>query len=148
VFWQAIEDLSGQRGGGSNWGLIKMDLSAGAPADHPWHVTTKYWAMANFSRYIRPGYRLVRVDDPDTVAAIAPNGGEIVFVHVNPGLAPRQLDLRGLKSDGAWSVETVVTDQNRRAEAVCHVPGRPVGPRVPLRITAPPRSVVTVRLRA
>ncbi|MGR4864651.1 glycoside hydrolase [Caulobacter sp. LARHSG274] len=147
VFWQAIEDLSGRQGGGSNWGLIKMDLSPDAPADHPWHVTTKYWAMANFSRYIRPGYRLLTVDDPDTVAAVAPGGGEIVFVHVNPGLAPRALELHGLKS-GAWSAETVVTDQNRRAEALCRTPGQTGGSGAPLRIMAPPRSVVTVRLRA
>jgi hypothetical protein len=144
VFWQAIEDLSGQGGGGSNWGLIKMDLSPSAPADHPWHVTTKYWAMANFSRYIRPGYRLVRVDDPDTVAAVAPGGGEIVFVHVNPGLATRELDLRGLGGGRSWSVETIVTDQQRRAEPMRRGPERAVGP---LRVAAPPRSVLTIRLR-
>jgi hypothetical protein len=130
VFWQAVENLS-TRGGsaGSNWGLVKADLSGSDPS-HAIHLTRKYWAMAQFSRYIRPGYRLVPVDDMDTVGALSPDGGTLVLVHVNGGLSPRRLDipLRG------WSAEMTVTDATRRAQ-------RMEG------MVAPPRSVVTLVLR-
>jgi hypothetical protein len=41
--------------------------------------------MAQFSRYIRPGYRLVPLDDLDTVGALSPDGATLVMVHVNGG---------------------------------------------------------------
>jgi O-glycosyl hydrolase len=130
VFWQAVEDLS-TRGGaaGSNWGLVKADLRGSDPS-HAIHVTRKYWAMAQFSRYIRPGYRLVPVDDIDTVGALSPDGRALVLVHVNGGLSPRRLDVP-LKG---WSAELTVTDATRRAERIEGM-------------VAPPRSVVTVVLR-
>lgn len=135
VFWQAVETIS-PKPPGSNWGLIKMDLTAKPEGPHRIAVTTKYWAMANFSRYIRPGMQLVRVDDEDTVGAITNGGKELVLVHVNGGLSPRHLNVA---LPGQWRVETIVTDSQRKAERVeqqCKV----------MVATAPPRSVTTVRL--
>ncbi|KAF0096005.1 MAG: hypothetical protein FD144_5902, partial [Rhodospirillaceae bacterium] len=37
------------------------------------HITAKYYAMASFSRHLRPGYRLVRNNDEDTITALSPN---------------------------------------------------------------------------
>jgi hypothetical protein len=92
-------------------------------------VTKKYWVMAQFSRHIKPGYRLVPVDDLDTAAALSPDGRELVLIHVNGGLSPRrlQVDLPG------WQRRMVISDQTRRVE-----------PTVDL--VAPPRSVATVIL--
>jgi O-glycosyl hydrolase len=130
VFWQAVEDLSARNGSqGSNWGLIKADLSAPAQQPHPLYVTKKYWVMAQFSRYIQPGYRLVPVDDLDTVAALSPNGQELVLVHVNGGLSPRQLQV----ALPGWHRRMVVSDQARHVEPTPD-------------IVAPPRSVATVIL--
>ena len=131
VFWQAVEDLSARDGvKGSNWGLIKADLRAAASGPHPLHITAKYWVMAQFSRYVRPGYRLVAVDDLDTVGALSPNGRTVVLVHVNGGLNPRRLTipLRG------WSTRAIVTDATRHAQPISGT-------------TAPPRSVLTLVLR-
>lgn len=134
VFWQAVETLSGRNGkSGSNWGLIKMDLTAPAAAPHPIHITRKYWAMANFSRYIRPGYRLVPIDDIDSIAALSPDGATLVVVHVNPGPIRRDLSLA---TTGYRLSETVVTDATHNAA--------PVAGRV---MVAPPRSVTTFVLR-
>jgi len=131
VFWQAVEDLSARDGSkGSNWGLIKADLRAPPDVPHPLHVTSKYWVMAQFSRFIRPGFRLVAVDDMDTIGALSPDGRTLVLVHVNGGLNPRRL-LIPLKG---WSVEAIVTDAARHAQ--------PMTSRI-----APPRSVVTLVLR-
>jgi len=131
LFWQAVEDLSARDGSkGSNWGLIKADLRTPAEAPHPLHITPKYWVMAQFSRFIRPGYRLMPVDDPDTAGALSPDGRTMVLVHVNGGLIPRRLvpALRG------WSASAWLTDATHHAEPA------PAG-------MAPPRSVVTLVLR-
>jgi len=131
VFWQAVEDLSARDGSkGSNWGLIKADLRAPPDAPHPLHITSKYWVMAQFSRYIRPGYRLIAVDDMDTVGALSPDGATLVLIHVNGGLNPRRLSI----ALPGWSAETILTDATHHAQ---RVPGT----------TAPPRSVVTLVLR-
>jgi len=131
IFWQAVEDLSARDGGsGSNWGLIKADLRAAAEAPHPLHITTKYWAMAQFSRFIRPGYRLIPVDDMDTVGALAPGGRTMVLVHVNGGLLARRLSiaLRGWRTDAV-----IVTDASRHAERLTTT-------------IAPPSSIITLIL--
>jgi len=131
IFWQAVEDLSARdRAKGSNWGLIKADLRAPADGPHPIRITPKYWVMAQFSRFIRPGYRLVPVDDADTAGALSPDGRTLVLVHVNGGLTPRRLvtNLRG------WSASACLTDAKHQLEPV------------PASV-APQRSVITLILR-
>ena len=130
VFWQAVETLSAHDGKpGSNWGLIKADLRGSPEGPHAIHVTPKYWAMAQFSRFIRPGWRLVPVDDLDTVGALSPDGKDLVLVHVNGGLSSRRL----LAPKG-WSGRMVVTDAQRH---VAPIPG----------LTVPPRAIATLILR-
>ncbi|MBN6112270.1 glycoside hydrolase [Xanthomonas bonasiae] len=145
VFWQAIEtSAAGKPGSGRHWGLIRMDLSAAAAAEHPFQVTRKYWAMANFSRYLRPGMRLLPVDDPDTVAALSADGRELVFVHVNAGLSARRLAIAPQAlGAGAWSQQVIVTSASQRAETGCRRAAAP-GAQAAL---APPQSVVSVVLR-
>lgn len=114
VFWQAVETYSAIDGkAGTNWGLVKADLRSEPHADHDIAVTKKYWAMAQFSRYIRPGYRLVASGDIDTVAAISPDSEILVLVHVNAGPISRQLVL----PDG-WNSVAIATMANRNAECV------------------------------
>jgi O-glycosyl hydrolase len=130
VFWQAVEDLSTRDGAkGSNWGLVKADLRAAPAAAHAIRVTRKYWAMAQFSRYVRPGDRLVPVDDLDTAGALSPDGRRMVLVHVNAGLNPRRLTL-----PPGWGARMIVTDAAHQAACVAGT-------------VAPPRSVVTLILR-
>jgi hypothetical protein len=138
VLWQAVENQSEPPEKGSNWGLIKMDFAnATAPAIN---VTAKYWAMANYSRFIRPGDRFVPLDDTDTVIALKPDGRSFVVVHTNPGLYARRLTL-GLP-DGApasdYTVSAVVTDEGRKAETV--YTRRPLDREG---VVAPPMSITT-----
>ena len=127
IFWQAVETTA-PSGAGSNWGLIKTDLRSPAADHHQIYLTRKYWAMAQYSRYIKPGYRLVSVDDLDTAGAISPDGRTMVLVHVNGGLNPRALVLpRG------WHTQMVVTDSSHVADCI---PGTIV----------PPRAIATVLL--
>ncbi|MBB4153365.1 O-glycosyl hydrolase [Sphingomonas jinjuensis] len=130
VFWQAVEDWSAKDGKpGSNWGLVKADLAAAPSAPHRIVITRKYWAMAQFSRYVRPGYRLVPVDDLDTVGALAPDGRTLVMVHVNPGLVARRLVL-----PKGWSTRMILTDASHNAAPVTGT-------------VVPPRSIATLVLR-
>ncbi|MCJ2181274.1 hypothetical protein MTR62_00905 [Novosphingobium sp. 1949] len=129
VFWQAVETVSARGGAkGSNWGLIKADLSAGDDAAHVLHLTRKYWVMAQVSRYIAPGYALVRVDDPDTVGALSPDQQRLVLVHVNAGPA-----LRRIVVPSGWHAQRVLTDATHGAACVAG-------------LEAAPRSVVTLIL--
>ncbi len=135
VFWQAVENLSA-RGDkpGSNWGVVKMDLTATAPGPEAIRITRKYWAMANFSRYVRPGYRLLPVDDPDSVAALSPDATTLVVVHVNGGLLSRRVTLAPA-ARGYRLTQRIVTDARRNAVDDSAVP------------IADPRSVTTFILR-
>ena len=129
VFWQAVETLSGRNGRpSSNWGLVKADLRAPAAGLHPVHVTRKYWAMAQFSRFIEPGFRLVPVDDVDTVGAVSADGETLVLVHVNGGVVSRRLEL-----PDNWNGSMVVTNSSNTLDPVDgHI--------------VPPRSIATLVL--
>ncbi|MFC7622539.1 glycoside hydrolase [Microlunatus sp. GCM10028923] len=116
VFWQAIEDHRNMIIENQNWGLIQVDFAAADPAREPIRRNLKYWVMAQFSRFIRPGAQLIttRTDSGgmDTVAALGPEPDRLVVVHVNGHADPAllRLDLSGfprLPSGGAaircWS---------------------------------------------
>ena len=130
VFWQAVENLSARDGSkGSNWGLIKADYGSPPEGPHTIHVTRRYWVMAQFSRFIRPGYRLVPIDDLDTVGALSPDGKTLVLVHVNGGLSSRRL-----APPAGWSGQMIVTDAQHRAEPIAG-------------LVVPPRAVATLILK-
>lgn len=144
VLWQAVEDLSARdKEKGSNWGLIKMDMRAAPGAAPRVNVTSKYWAMASFSRYILPGDRLVRTDDQDSVAAISAAGDRVVMVHVNHAPMARALTLKlpGVATRG-WTMRVVTTDATRHAQE--SAPVRLAGDEVAT--TAAPFAITTVVL--
>lgn len=145
VFWQAVEDLSARDGQkGSNWGLVKMDLRAPRGAAPAITVTSKYRAMAAFSRYILPGDRLVRTDDGDSVATIGDDAKRIVLVHVNNGPVPRAISLRmtGAPANG-WTMRQVTTTAIRHVETAS-----PATPRASIDAVAAPFAITTLVLSA
>jgi len=139
VIWQGSEPSAVGTDKGSNWGLVRTDMSTAQPADKSLHVTAKYWAMASFSRTIRPGFRLVRNDDPDTITAIGPDGRTAVVVHVNHGPFDRRLAIGGLPG-GRWSVASVTNDARPVSTAACGTESN-----VPVSIAAK-RSITAIRL--
>ncbi|MFT4076915.1 MAG: glycoside hydrolase [Asticcacaulis sp.] len=135
VLWQAVERETMEAGKGSNWGLIKLDFAN--TADPAINVTVKYAAMANFSRYIRPGARFLPVDDTDTVVAVRPDGNSFVVVHVNPGLYERRLDIHFPAAKTGYRVTRIVTDKDHRGEVTA------TGALDAEGLSAPPLSVTT-----
>jgi galactan endo-1,6-beta-galactosidase len=75
VYWQAL-DYGG-------WGLIQADGSDGWLGP----VNPKYYVLAQFSRHIRPGMRLIDGGEANTVAAYDPVARTLVIVTTNYGNA-------------------------------------------------------------
>lgn len=121
VMWQAVDDYVNMTPGheDSNWGLIQTDLASTHPATEPLRLNKKYWAMANYSRFIRPGARVVGSDDPDALAALRPGGTGAVVVYTNPTGADRTVtfDLGGFQNvDTAVPVERYTTDAGKNVQ--------------------------------
>lgn len=75
VYWQAVEHE-----GNNNWGFIHADLTG--KSERYW-LTKQYYAMAHYSKFIRPGYRVLAVDDGSAVAAYDHASATLVIVHDN-----------------------------------------------------------------
>jgi O-glycosyl hydrolase len=80
IFWQAIEDEGSQAGQSKNWGLIHADMAGGSQT---WSIVKKYYVMANYSRFIRPGHQIIASGDGRAVAAYSPSAGQLVVVLYN-----------------------------------------------------------------
>jgi galactan endo-1,6-beta-galactosidase len=73
VYWQAFD--------GGGWGLIQADENAGTLGA----VNPKYYVLAQFSRHIRPGMRIIDGGEGNTVAAYDPAAHRLVIVTTNYG---------------------------------------------------------------
>lgn len=140
VLWQAVENEAPDPSTGSNWGLIRMDFSNRVSPDI--HLTQKYWAMGNFTKYVRPGDRFIPVDDDDTVIAITPGTPGFTAVHVNPGLLSRRLhiSLPSQSPKSGYRASYTISDSRRHLESTC-----PAIPNNDGTLTVPPMSVTTIR---
>ncbi|MBO1337217.1 RICIN domain-containing protein [Streptomyces sp. VRA16 Mangrove soil] len=91
VFWQPVEDWDNMKPGGEsakggNWGEVQVSFSATADdtlETCPVYTNTKFDTARNFTHYIRPGDRLVKVDDTNSAAAVTRGGTGATVVHVN-----------------------------------------------------------------
>ncbi len=144
VLWQAVEDYENMTPAheDSNWGLIQTDFTPADAAKEPLRKNKKYWAMAQYSRFIRPGSRVIGTDDDHTLAAVRPGGQGAVVVHTNPMDSARTiaLDLTGFRDVSAAPVQRYTTDATRNVhrEADVAVTGRR------LTVTLAPHSVTTL----
>lgn len=144
VMWQAVEDYENMTPAHENlnWGLIQADFTPADAAREPLRKNKKYWAMAQYSRFIRPGSRVITTDDDDTLAAVRPGGQGAVVVHTNPTGAPRTvtLDLSGFRNVSPEPVTRHVTDATRNVHREADL--TPAGKR--LTVTLGPNSVTTL----
>lgn len=91
VFWQPVEDYDNMKPGGEsakggNWGSIQLpfDCTAGDTlATCPIYTNTKFDTARNFTHFIQPGDRLIKVDDTSSAAAVTKDGKGASLVHVN-----------------------------------------------------------------
>ncbi|MEH1128539.1 glycoside hydrolase [Micromonospora sp. CPCC 206061] len=145
VFWQPVEDTIPQAAGGGNWGSIHIPFNCAADATLetcPIQPNTKFHTIRNFTHYIRPGDRVVKVDNASTIAAIKPSGSAATVVHVNNDAASRSvtLDLSLFRHVGPHATVTPVITSADGA-LVRGAPVRVAGGAATL--TVPGKSVTT-----
>jgi O-glycosyl hydrolase len=83
VLWQAVENEQYCVWWKYNHGPLHGDFMHDTEA---MQVTRKYHAMAQFTRFVRPGYRMIGVLAEDTVAFLDPRGSRLVLVYSSPVL--------------------------------------------------------------
>jgi O-glycosyl hydrolase len=65
-----------------------------APADSTGTLSLpkRFWALANYSRFVRPGWKLIEINGsgPESSAFVSPQGDRFVVVTINETAQPRQ----------------------------------------------------------
>jgi O-glycosyl hydrolase len=137
---------------GWNDGLVYYDARHAENGNHRLYLTKRYWALANFSRYVKPGDVRHPVRDlPDGVRALAfrsARGWTVVLIaNTPPGGAP--VDVRVQLPVEAGShlalAETVETSAERDLEPVT---GARLDAAGRLSMSLPPQSVTTAVISA
>ncbi|MFF1712735.1 RICIN domain-containing protein [Streptomyces sp. NPDC058268] len=116
VFWQPVEDYDNMKPGGEsakggNWGSIQLPFSCTSKdtlETCPIRTNTKFDTARNFTHFIRPGDRLVKVDDTSSAAAVSRAGDGATVVHVNSAAAARTVTV-DLSKFGHVSGKATVT---------------------------------------
>ncbi|GEM44508.1 RICIN domain-containing protein [Deinococcus cellulosilyticus] len=98
VYWQAVENSDGSTSTNHTWGLLKANFLSGQGFSY----TKGYYAMGQFSRFIRPGAQILPVSNVGSVAALNSNG-QLVIVSINDTTAAKSLtlNLSGFSSVGS-----------------------------------------------
>jgi len=121
LLWQAVEDYNNMTPGGEsekgmNWGVVQIPFNCGANdtlATCPARVNTKFHTLRNFTHYVKPGDRLVKVNTTTDVAAVR-NTELKSLVHLNKSTQAQSvtLDLSGFGSVRPnATVRPIVTDE-------------------------------------
>jgi len=103
------------------------------------------WVLGNYSRFIRPGYKRVKLEDDGDLNALlgsawlSPDGNELVTVLVNMKRQSRKVNL-ALSSGAISSIKTYVTDKDHNLELDATMQN-------PSEMEIPERSVVTVVMK-
>jgi len=116
ILWQAIESEQNMQSDkeNMNWGLIHADFDS-----EQWSYTKKYYAMAQFSKFIPQGSRFMENSDSDgrTLTAYNDETKETVIVYRNPDQGSQQLafDLSKFTKPGS-EVSTYVTTAEKNLQ--------------------------------
>lgn len=133
IHWQAIEDKVGQIASKTNWGIMHgvyytqdeafaqgIDLAAMGLAYQDVTVSKSYYITGQFSKYIHQGYKIIESDDDRSLAAISPDGKEVVVVKQNNS-ANKLLETVNIEGFTIDSIKKIVTDQdNNWAESTLY----------------------------
>ncbi|WP_458117325.1 Ig-like domain-containing protein [Arthrobacter sp. D2-10] len=121
VLWQPVEDYNnmkpgGESAAGANWGSIQLpfDCTSEDTLDScPIYTNTKYNTIRNYTHYIEPGDRLVKVNDNSSTAAVSDDGATVVHINDTTEARTVNLDLTGFgKISPNATVTPVLSDVN------------------------------------
>jgi O-glycosyl hydrolase len=79
VFWQAVESEQAQTSLNKNWGLLHADFTGG----NKYYITKKYYAVKQFSNFIRPFSKMIDINNNDAVAFLSPKQEKLIIVQRN-----------------------------------------------------------------
>lgn len=80
VFWQALEDEEAALSGDHSFGLIHTPFNQD---NDNFILTKKYYTMAQYSKFIRPGYKIIYNGVSKTLAAYGEDDKKLVLVAYN-----------------------------------------------------------------
>jgi len=86
------------------------DFTRTNTTDETLYVTKQLWALGNFSRFIRPGFKRVKLDGADEImglkgsAYVSEDNARLVVVFVNHGDANEKVNLTGVDDYGRFKV--------------------------------------------
>ena len=122
VLWQVIEELSSQLNNPDyGYGPVKVsyysvdDVTELANYGYTlgsYHVSKQYYMLGQYSKYIRPGYRILPTSDKNGVAAISKDGKKVVLVHTNDNVTGDDLSFT-LNGHYIKNAQVIVTDENQ-----------------------------------
>lgn len=130
IYWQVADNAGA-------WGLVFNRLDG---RDTTYRKTRKFYVLAQFSRFLRPGCRIVAANDGDSLAAYDPDRKRLIVVSVNDRAEPRQVrfEFAGV----ATPAKTAQVHRTSREEDCAPQPDAPVH-NGQLSATLPARSVTT-----
>jgi len=94
VYWQVID-------GGSGWGCIDIDLNR---KSQNYKINRKYYAFAQFSKFIRPGAKFISIGNPNSIAVL--KGNQMVIITVSDSAQTVTYDLSKFAKLGAEAAAT------------------------------------------
>lgn len=103
VIWQAIESEKNMQADkeNMNWGLLHADFDT-----QEWFYSKKYYAMAQFSKFIPQGSRFIGDNDDNTLAAYDDANGKIIVVYKNNDSSSKAISLDMSKFDAVNGTAT------------------------------------------
>jgi O-glycosyl hydrolase len=145
VFWQAVENWPNMmpQAENLNWGLILANFEgegAGGLAAEAYRTTKKYYTMAQFTKFIRPGFRMIGIDQDDSVALIDWEAGRLVIVSTNRSISDNEMtyDLSGFDTTGV----TAAMYRTSSEEQMTRLGDLPIANGA-MNVTLPGRSITT-----
>ena len=147
ILWQGIDNHISSEGYMGNQDSGMPDLSRGywglTVVDHDKeeiHLTKKYYAFGQLSRYIRPGYQILTTTQKGVLAAYSQEQKKLVIVAVNTEETDFEVgfSLEGFCYDGGMA-EVIRTSQDENWAVLAGIPVQ----KDMLRTTLAPYSVTT-----
>ena len=133
IYWQAVEDETAQ----NNWGWIHANF---VTKEESYEITKQYYAMGQFSKFIRPGSQIIPTSDGRSVAAYHEQDQMLVVVIRNERSAARQAtyDLSAFSYPGNQAAVYETSAQKNMDQSVLKIASNGFSIEVPM------QSVVTV----
>jgi O-glycosyl hydrolase len=74
IYWQVVDSATG-------WGFLKNPLNGNGNTAYT--INEKFYVMEQFSRYIRPGFQIIGINDTNSLVAYNSTNQTLVIVAVN-----------------------------------------------------------------